>query len=203
MTEPTQPVPDLELTRLLSAAASGDSRAAADLLPLVYDELRRLAAARMAQQPSDHTLNATGLVHEAYLRLIGPDGDAQDRPKFAGREHFFAAAGQAMRCILVDRARRYARDKHGGGRQRIELRDEIPADGRGDEYDALEIIAVDEALKRLEASDARKAQIVVLRYFAGLSVEETAEALALSPATVKNEWLYARAWLRRELSGDQ
>ena len=189
--------PDSELTRLLDAAAGGDVQAASDLLPLIYDELRRLAAGRMAGQPADHTLNATALVHEAYLKLIGPDGDAQDAPRWRGRGQFFTAAAQAMRSILVDRARRYAREKHGGQMGRISdaALDAAPSA----DHDALELIAVDEALARLESADSRKARVVTLRYFAGLSIEETAEALDLSPATVKNEWLYARAWLHREL----
>ena len=188
---------DTQLTQLLDAAAGGDVQAAADLLPLIYEELRRLAAAKMAGQPSDHTLNGTALVHEAYLKLIGPDGDGQDLPRWRGRGQFFAAAAQAMRSILIDRARRYAREKHGGGlaRQADAALDDTP----GASHDAVELIAVDEALARLEATDERKARVVTLRYFAGLIIEETAEALELSPATVKTEWLYARAWLHREL----
>lgn len=188
---------DTRITQLLDAAADGDAQAASDLLPLIYDELRRLAAGRMAGQPADHTLNATALVHEAYLKLIGAEGDQQDRPRWRGRGQFFAAAAQAMRSILVDRARRYAREKHGGGvsRKPEAVLDDTP----GGEHDAVELLAVDEALARLDAADPRKARVVTLRYFAGLSIEETAEALELSPATVKNEWLYARAWLHREL----
>lgn len=187
-----------ELTRMLIAAAEGQPQAAADLLPLVYEELRRLAQSRMAAQPADHTLSATALVHEAYLRLVGSENPARTEGAWNGRRHFFAAAGQAMRCILIDRARRYARDKHGGGLERRPLLDGPPDESR----DALELIALDEALKRLEAEDPRKARVVELRYFAGLSIDDTADTLQLSPATVKNEWLYARAWLHRALSGE-
>lgn len=187
---------DNELTRLLSAAADGNPQAAADLLPLVYEELRGLARARMAGQPADHTLSATALVHEAYVRLVGADADAQHRPGWNGRGHFFAAAAQAMRCILVDRARRYQRDKHGAGFERRQLPAELSDAAR----DASELVALDEAISALEQVDARKARVVVLRYFAGLSIDEAAEALNLSPATVKNEWLFARAWLHRRLA---
>src|SRR5262245_47326025 len=163
-----------------------------EMLPEVYDELRKLARARLAREGKAHqTLQPTALVHEAYLRVAGDD---QAR-RWDRRGHFFAAAALAMRRILVERARYYQRIRHGSGSDRVELDSSImrvdPA--------LTDLVPVDEALTRLERTDPRKAQIVSLRYFAGLSVEETAGALDLSPATVKNEWAFARAWLYREL----
>ena len=178
------------VTQLLSALAAGDQHAAADLLPLVYTELRKLAQARMAREPAQ-TLQPTALVHEAYLRLVG---DA-DRAQWNGRGHFFGAAARAMRRIMVERARGNARLKRGGDRQRIMLEDQAVATESGGD----DLVALDQALDRLEAHDARKAQVVMLRYFAGLTVEETAAALDLSPAMIKKEWTVARAWLHREL----
>jgi len=163
-----------------------------DLLPEVYDELRKLARARLARERQPHqTLQPTALVHEAYLRVAGDRGDEHwDR-----RGHFFAAAALAMRRILVERARHYQRLKHGSGADHVELDSGVmrvdPA--------LTDLVAVDEALTRLEQIDPRKAQIVTLRYFAGLSIEETAGAIDVSPATVKNEWAFARAWLYRAL----
>ncbi len=162
-----------------------------DLLPQVYDELRRLARARLAREAPGLTLQPTALVHEAYLRIVG-DGRSQ---RWDRRGHFFAAAAIAMRRILVERARRVRRVRHGGGQARVALDPEAAAAG----VDLGDVLAVDEALAGLERLDPRKAQVVVLRYFGGLSVEETAEALALSPSTVKNEWAFARAWLHRAL----
>jgi len=163
-----------------------------ELLPEVYDELRKLARARLARERrSNQTLQPTALVHEAYLRVAsGPAGRQWDR-----RGHFFAAAALAMRRILVERARHYQRLKHGNNAERVEMDSAIMRADPG----LTDLVAVDEALTRLEQTDARKAQIVSLRYFAGLSVEETAAALDLSPATVKNEWAFARAWLYRAL----
>ena len=162
-----------------------------ELLPEVYEELRRLARARLARERHELTLQPTALVHEAYLRITGTD---QDR-RWDRRGHFFAAAALAMRRILVERARHYQRLRHGAGAGQVPL-DEgmLRADPQ-----LVDLVAVDEALSRLELSDARKAQIVTLRYFAGLSIEETAAALDLSAATVKNEWKFARAWLYRVL----
>jgi RNA polymerase sigma factor (TIGR02999 family) len=159
-----------------------------EMLPEVYDELRKLARARLARERhSNQTLQPTALVHEAYLRVAGDQKERQ----WERRGHFFAAAALAMRRILVERARHYQRIKHGSGAERVDLDSGMmridPA--------LIDLVAVDEALKRLEETDPRKAQIVSLRYFAGLSIEETAGALDLSPATVKNEWAYARAWL--------
>jgi len=170
------------------AIGDGGPGTADELLPEVYDELRKLARARLARERrSEQTLQPTALVHEAYLRVAG---DRDDR-RWDRRGHFFAAAALAMRRILVERARYYQRVKHGSGADRVELDSGImrvdPA--------LTDLVAVDEALTRLEQTDPRKAQIVSLRYFAGLSIEETAGALDLSPATVKNEWTFARAWL--------
>jgi RNA polymerase sigma factor (TIGR02999 family) len=183
-------VPDVTL--LLDAAAAGDSKAAAELLPLVYAELRKLAAARLAAEPAGLTLQATALVHEAYLRLVG-DGAGM---AWDGRGHFFAAAAEAMRRILVDQARRKGADRHGGGRTRrdveyVEIAVPVP--------DA-DLLAVDEALARFEAHDPAKAELVKLRYFAGLTVPEAAAALGIAPSTADRHWAYARAWLHAELS---
>jgi RNA polymerase sigma factor (TIGR02999 family) len=182
----------LEVTQLLEAINGGDAKAASDLLPMVYEELRRLARARMANEPDGHTLQATALVHEAYLRVIGH----ADERKWDNRGHFFGAAALAMRRILVERARHHARIKRGGDRRRVTL-DENAAVF---DEDATDLLALNEALTKLEGYDKRKSEVVMLRYFAGLSIEETASALDLSPATVKNEWTFARAWLHRELN---
>ena len=176
------------VTRLIDAAAAGDPRAAADLLPLVYDELRKLAAARLAAEAPGHTLDATALVHEAYLRLVGGQ-------RFDGCGHFFAAAAQAMRRILVDHARRRTAGKRGRQHQATLDSDAALASDPASE----EVLAVDEALERLASLDPRQAQLVELRYFAGFSIEETAELMQISPATVKRDWAFARAWLQREL----
>jgi RNA polymerase sigma factor (TIGR02999 family) len=165
-----------------------------ELLPLVYDELRRLARARIAREPAGLTLQPTALVHEAYLRLIGNGAD--ETVKWDRRGHFFAAAALAMRRILVERARHYKRFKHGSGQQRVELN----ADQVAIDPSMTDLVAIDEALDQLAAYDARKAEVVMLRYFAGLTVEETAHAMNLSPATIKNEWMLARAWLHRALA---
>jgi RNA polymerase sigma factor (TIGR02999 family) len=179
-----------DVTRLLEAAKAGDRQAAADLLPLVYDELRKLAAVRMASESPGHTLDATALVHEAYLRLVGDQ-------QFDGRSHFFAAAAESMRRILVDAARRKRTHKHGGQRQRVELPD-LPADPMvADEH----LIALDAALTRFAAEDRIAARIVELRHFAGLSIDDAAIALGLSRATAYRHWTYAKAWLRDALSG--
>jgi RNA polymerase sigma factor (TIGR02999 family) len=190
-----------EVTLALEAIHRGDSGAADHLLQLVYDELRDLARARMAKEPSGGagmTLDATALVHEAYLRVTGGDREKPPQP-WQGRGHFFGAAALAMRRILVERARHRKRLRHGGGLDRVELSDEHPARDPA-EHDATDLIALDQALTRFEQVDARKAKVVSLRYFAGLSIEETAAAMDLSPATVKSDWAFARAWLHRELS---
>jgi RNA polymerase sigma factor (TIGR02999 family) len=176
-----------DVTRLIEAAQKGDRQAAADLLPLVYDELRKLAAARMAAEAPGHTLNATALVHEAYLRLIGDQ-------HFDGRGHFFAAAAEAMRRVLVEAGRRKQLPKHGGGRRRIELNEAHRILESSDD-----LLLLDDALGRLSAEDATAVAIVKLRLFAGLSVEEAADALGLARATAYRHWTFARAWLRCEL----
>jgi RNA polymerase sigma factor (TIGR02999 family) len=183
-----------DVTLLLQAAAGGDRQAAADILPLVYDELRRLAAARIARETPGHTLQPTALVHEAYLRLVG----AADAPQWDGRGHFFAAAAEAMRRILIDSARRKGRVKHGGELRRADLGDaDVPVRPPPDE-----LIALDDALTKLAAEDAAAARIVEMHFFAGLSIEEAADALGVSRATAYRQWSYARAWLRVEVGGD-
>jgi len=173
-----------EVTRILSAVEAGDPHAAAQLLPLVYDELRHLAAAQLAGEKPGHTLDATALVHEAYVRLVG------DRP-FADRRHFFRVAAEAMRRILIDHARQKRRIRHGGNRVRVPLSGvEVAA-----EAPAEQLLALDEALDRFAAKDPVKAELVKLRYFAGLSEDEAAAALGISRATASRYWTYARAWL--------
>ena len=179
-----------DLTRLLDAAAAGDPRAAADLLPLVYDELRRLAAARLAHEPAGHTLDPTALVHEAYLRLVGDQ-------RFDGRGHFFAAAAEAMRRVLVNHARDENRLKRGGGRVRVELLDRAAALPE----DPALVLSVDDLLTRLGAEDPAAARVAELHLFGGLSVEEAGDALGVSRAAAYRNWKYARAWLRDALGG--
>jgi RNA polymerase sigma factor (TIGR02999 family) len=181
-----------EVTRLLSDLARGEAAAAGQLWPLVYDELRRLAAAQMARERPGQTLDATALVHEAYLRLVGD-------PSFANRRHFFAAAAEAMRRILVENARRKARARHGGGRRRQELHPDLAAAPAPD----ANLLALDAALVKLAARDPQKARLVELRYFAGLTGEEAAEVLGISPTTADRYWVFARAWLRREMEGGE
>jgi RNA polymerase sigma factor (TIGR02999 family) len=188
---------------VLAAVQRGDAKAADELLELVYDQLRALARSRMSREPgggAGMTLDATALVHEAYLRVVGDDKD-KPRQQWEGRGHFFGAAALAMRRILVERARHRKRLRHGGGRERVDI-DAANMLADKPEHDGTDLIALDEALGELEKMDARKAQVVSLRYFAGLSIEETAAAMDLSPATVKNEWAFARAWLHRRLSGE-
>jgi RNA polymerase sigma factor (TIGR02999 family) len=182
-----------EVTRILSDLARGDAHAAGRLLPLVYDELRKLAASRMAEEAPGNTLGPTALVHEAYLRLVGP----ADVARWDNRGHFFAAAAEAMRRILVEAARRKQRAKHGGGRGRVALGAAQPAapDPRHD------LIALDAALTRLAAEDPQAAKLVELRHFTGLSVAEAARALGISPRSADRVWAFARAWLHRELTG--
>jgi RNA polymerase sigma factor (TIGR02999 family) len=180
-----------EVTQILTQIERGDTAAAADLLPLVYAELRKLAGYRLDREKAGQILQATALVHEAYLRLVG---NAEIR--WDGRSHFFAAAAEAMRRILVEHARRRQSVKHGGGFERQELVDEVALE-LGDPDQLLDL---DAALNKLAAEDPEMAKLVELRYFAGLGVEETAKALGVSPRTVKRNWAYARAWLGRELN---
>jgi RNA polymerase sigma factor (TIGR02999 family) len=183
-----------DVTQLLDAAAAGDAKSAAELLPLVYDELRKLAAARMADEKPGQTLQATSLVHEAYLRLVGP----ADVARWDGRGHFFAAAAEAMRRILVEAARRKGRARHGGGLKRDELSAHAPA-----ATDPVEdVVAVDEALEKLAAVHPNAAELVKLHYFAGLTIEQSAAVLKISVRKAYTVWAYARAWLFRCLGGD-
>jgi RNA polymerase sigma factor (TIGR02999 family) len=180
-----------EVTRILSAIEQGDPSAAEQLLPLVYDELRKLAAQRLAQEKSGQTLQATALVHEVYVRLV--DGDQAQH--WDGRGHFFAAAAEAMRRVLVDNARRKRRPKHGGDRRRVDL-DEALAVAN----DREDVLALDEALTRLAEEEPVKAELVKLRYYAGLSLSEAATCLGISLATAKRYWIVARAWLYAALA---
>jgi RNA polymerase sigma factor (TIGR02999 family) len=189
-----------DITLALRAVDRGDQFATDHLLQLVYAELRKLAHARLAKEPgrgAGMTLEATALVHEAYLRVVGHQNPAEQH--WEGRGHFFGAAALAMRRILVERARHRKRLKHGGGMDRQAMHDDLPI--AAPETDGTDLIALDEALTKLETLDPRKAKVVSLRYFAGLSVEETAAAMDLSAATVKNDWAFAKAWLHRELDG--
>jgi RNA polymerase sigma factor (TIGR02999 family) len=180
-----------EINRIIAAVEQGDTQAAEQLLPLVYDELRKLAAQKLAQEKPGQTLQATALVHEAYLRLVGPD----KARSYKDRGHFFAAAATAMRRILIDGARRKQTEKRGGGMQR-QILENIAAPVPDDE-----LLALDEALLKLAAADPVKAQLVELRYFAGLTGEQAAEVLDISPTTADRHWAYARAWLQAEVRG--
>lgn len=201
-----------EVTRLLSAAEQGDPKAAEQLLPLVYDELRNLAAAKLAREKPGQTLQATALVHEAYLRLVA-DGKSHDRhdsdptsepgndalPQFSNRSHFFFAAAEAMRRILVEHARRKKSLKRGGDRQRDQLFEDQLVNIEPD----AELVALDEALERFAQEQPRMAELVKLRFFAGLTLEQAAEALAISVRTAKRDWTFARAWLRRDMDQEK
>jgi RNA polymerase sigma factor (TIGR02999 family) len=182
-----------DVTRILDALAGGDARAAEELLPLVYAELRRLAARKLAAEKSGQTLDATALVHEAYLRLVGP---ADDEKRWENRGHFFAAAAEAMRRILVENARRKGRVRHGGGLRRVDLLD---ADAFAAPTDDEQILLLDEALTRLAEVRPQAAQLVKLRFFSGLTEEEAAPMLGLSPRSARRLWAFARAWLRRDM----
>jgi RNA polymerase sigma factor (TIGR02999 family) len=191
------PVMDPNVTRILNAVEEGDTRASEELLPLVYDELRRLADMRLASEKHGQTLQATALVHEAYLRLLGPDDRVEQR--WDGRGHFFAAAANAMRRILIDRARSKKAIKRGGGLARLTLDpeamalDDVPA----------EVVDLDVALQKLALESPQKAELVHLRFFAGLTLAQAASILGISTATADRHWAYARAWLFRELSGSE
>jgi len=180
-----------DVTRILAAIEKGDARAADELLPLVYQELRRLAAQKMSREPPGQTLQATALVHEAYIKLVG-----LQEQNWSGRTHFFTAAAEAMRRILIDNARRKQRFKHGGGQQKIDLNDaEIAIEAPSDD-----LIALDEALEKLAKMDKVKADLVKLRYFAGLTLEQAAGLLNLPERTAKRYWAHARAWLYRQVN---
>jgi RNA polymerase sigma factor (TIGR02999 family) len=186
-----------EVSAVLKAAGDGDPVAAAQLLPLVYDELRSLAARRLAEEAPGHTLQATALVHEAYLRLVKIEPSEWEN-LWQGRRHFFAAAAESMRRILVDRARARKSLKRGGEFRRVDLNQiDVAEEGRPEE-----LLALDEALAKLEQADPVKAELVKLRFFGGLTGEQAALALGVSPTTADNYWAYARAWLRVELRGN-
>jgi RNA polymerase sigma factor (TIGR02999 family) len=180
-----------EVTRILNAIERGDGRAVDKLLPAVYQELRQLAARKLSREKPGQTLQATALVHEAYLRLVGEESQT-----WKGKTHFFAAAAEAMRRILIENARRKHRLKRGGNEQRLDI-DEAEIAIEGPSQD---LLALDEALGRLEAADKVKADIVKLRYFGGLTIEQVAELLKISPTTAKRHWTYARAWLYKAIS---
>ena len=182
-----------DVTRILERVQEGDTAAAEELIPLVYDELRRLAAQRMARESAGHTLQPTALVHEAWLRLTG-----KEEARFENRAHFFGAAAEAMRRILIERARRRLAAKRGGGIERVDLDEiEIPSPAVDDDS----LLRVNEALEKLSAVDPRKAELVKLRYFVGMSFDETAAALGIAVPTAKQWWAYARAWLTVEMRG--
>jgi RNA polymerase sigma factor (TIGR02999 family) len=180
-----------DLSRLLDAAGAGDAEAAAGIFPAVYDELRRLAGSQMAREPAGHSLDATALVHEAYLRLVDPT----DPPRWDGRGHFFAAAAEAMRRILVESARRRGRQKRGGGRRRVDLPLVAAAETPPDD-----LLDLDDALAAFAAEDPAKAELVRLRFYAGLSAQDAADCLGISRATADRYWAYARAWLLDRLA---
>jgi RNA polymerase sigma factor (TIGR02999 family) len=186
------PVPMSDVTKMLEQVGSGNTSAAAQLLDEIYGELRRLASDKLARERSGQTLQATALVHEAYLRLVG----GEPSPQWSGRAHFFAAAAEAMRRILIENARKKQRPKHGGGQRRVDL-DSSCAVGGGPDVD---VLALDMALDKLAAFDANKAELVKLRFFAGLTMPEAAAALGVSLATAERNWTFARSWLYAELA---
>jgi RNA polymerase sigma factor (TIGR02999 family) len=192
-----------DVTHILSAVERGDTAAAGQLWPIVYDELRRLAAQCLAQEKPGQTLQATALVHEAYLRLVAsPGGESGgDQVRRDSRGHFFAAAAEAMRRILIDQARRKHSAKRGGDRRRLPL-DEVASLATPDATPAEDLLALDEVLRQLEAEDPAKARLVQLRFFAGVSLEDAARMLGISPATAKRYWVYARSWLYGKLHGE-
>jgi RNA polymerase sigma factor (TIGR02999 family) len=191
-----------DVTRILSAIEQGDPQAAGQLWPIVYDELRRLAAQRLAQEKPGQTLQATALVHEAYVRLVANPGGTSgtDPAQWEGRGHFFAAAAEAMRRILIDQARRKHSAKRGGQRRRLPL-DEAACLATPEGTPREDLLALDEALRQLEAEEPVKARLVQLRFFAGVSLEDAAGMLGVSPATAKRYWVYARSWLYGKLHG--
>ncbi len=185
-----------DVTKILGAIKSGDPVAADQLLPIVYDELRRLASSKMSHEKPDHTLQPTALVHEAFMRLIG----GSENQQWDGRGHFFAAAAESMRRILIESARRRNAEKRGGDLVRCDLMD---GDAVLDPSDDATLLSLDDALTKLESEDPKLAKLVELRYFTGLTIDETAQMLGVSARTVKRNWTYARAWLRREMDSQQ
>jgi RNA polymerase sigma factor (TIGR02999 family) len=181
-----------DVTQIIETVAAGDPHAADQLLPIVYNELRRLAGQRLGQEPPGQTLQPTALVHEAYLRLV----DVKEPQQWRNRGHFFAAAAEAMRRILVEQARRKASLKHGGGWQRVEMGD-VAGEANAQ---SLDLLALDDALKQLAAKDPRKAELVKLRFFAGLTIPQAAEAVGISSTTADNDWAYAKSWLRVQMA---
>jgi RNA polymerase sigma factor (TIGR02999 family) len=182
-----------DVTRILNAIEQGNAKAADELLPLVYEELRLLAAQKLSHESPGQTLQATALVHEAYLRLVGTEDQSWDN-----KGHFFKAAAEAMRRILIENARRKKTERRGGGQKRVELGESIPTGTR--DYTALdEILTLDEALGKLEGKDPLKADLIKLRFYAGLTIEQSAKSLGISLTTAKTHWAYARAWLLREV----
>jgi RNA polymerase sigma factor (TIGR02999 family) len=181
-----------EVTQILTAIEQGDAKAADKLLPLVYEELRKLAAHKMANEAAGQTLQATALVHEAWMRLVG-----KENPKFENRAHLFAAAAEAMRRILIENARRKRALRHGGGQQRVEFDQAELASATDDD----QLLAVNEALDKLATQTKVEAELVKLRYFVGMTLEEAADVLGISPRTADNYWAHARAWLFHELKG--
>lgn len=184
-----------EVTRILNQIEDGDPTAASQLLPLVYDDLKRLAAYKMVNERRGQTLQATALVHDAYLRLVGSNGSQN----WNSRGHFFAAAAEAMRRILIENARKKQRIRHGGGRKRVDLDVVNVADPQNDEF----LDALDQAIDRLAAESPTTAQVVKLRFFAGLTIEQTAESLNVSVRTANRHWAYAKAWIYQYISGDE
>jgi RNA polymerase sigma factor (TIGR02999 family) len=180
-----------DVTQVIEAVQRGDSKAADELLPLVYEELRKLAASKMANEAAGNTLQPTALVHEAWMRLVG-----NENPKFSGRAHFFAAAAEAMRRILIDRARHKRAVRHGGGQARVDIRQIDVASPDADD----QLLAVNDALDKLAAQDRVEAELVKLRYFVGLTTEEAASLLDISPRTACNYWAHARTWLYHEIT---
>ena len=180
-----------DVTRVIEALQNGDTKAADELLPLVYEELRSLAASKMANEAAGNTLQPTALVHEAWLRLVG-----NENPTFNGRGHFFAAAAEAMRRILIDRARRKRAKRHGGGQERVDIQQLDLASPDADD----QLLAVNAALDKLAAQDPAEAELVKLRYFVGLTTDEAAALLDISPRTARNYWAYARTWLYHEIT---
>ena len=186
------------ITQILTAVQGGERGAARELLPLVYDELRALAAHRLAREKPGHTLQATALVHEAYLKLTEHDEPGPARAPWAGRAHFFAAAAEAMRRLLIDQARHKRSLKAGGDRMRVDFAEVEPAaEARG-----IDLLVLDDALDKLARTHPRKAELVKLRFFASLTSADAADVLGISPSTADNDWAYTRAWLRLEIEGD-